>query len=209
MAAQVVMVVDQEGTSRFWLAASDGRNPLRQIPNVEGMEPRFGPDGEIFFRHPEGTAGFACRVRPDGTGLRKVFDQPIYGFDGVSRDGRWIRTRAVRAGAEGPLWQAFPLDGGAPVRLGGAFMWHWSIGGDWLPISGNPVAAGRSYIVPLPPGEFLHHVPVEGLRSESEVAALPGARRVDAAAAVPGPSPDVFAFSRSTTQRNLYRIPIR
>jgi hypothetical protein len=41
------------------------------------------------------------------------------------------------------------------------------------------------------------------------VAELPGARRIDADMVVPGPSPDVYVFYRTTTQRNLYRIPIR
>jgi len=38
---------------------------------------------------------------------------------------------------------------------------------------------------------------------------LPGARWIDADMVVPGPSPDIYAFYRTTTQRNLYRIPIR
>ena len=52
-------------------------------------------------------------------------------------------------------------------------------------------------------------VPAGGFRSEDEVAQLPGARRVDVPTVVPGPSPDVYAFSRITSQRNLYRIPVQ
>ena len=36
----------------------------------------------------------------------------------------------------------------------------------------------------------------------------PRARRIDAQGVVPGPSPEVYAFYRGTTQRNLYRIPV-
>jgi hypothetical protein len=207
---QVVMeIADRDGTSRFWMAAFDRRSLPRQIPGVEGTQPRFGPGGEILFRRTEGASGFVYRVRPDGTGMRKVFDQPIHHFGGILRDGRWITAWAVRAETEAPAWQAFPLDGGPSVLIGAAFMWHWSARRDLVAISGSPLPAGRSYIVPLPPGEALPRVPVEGFRSEQEVAALPGARRIDADIAVPGPSPDVYAFYRSTTQRNLYRIPIR
>jgi len=71
-----------------------------------------------------------------------------------------------------------------------------------------PFAEGRTYIVPLPPGEALPPIPEGGFHSEKEVARPPGARRIDALRAVPGPSPDVYAFYHSTTQRNLYRIPI-
>jgi hypothetical protein len=80
---------------------------------------------------------------------------------------------------------------------------------DSVAISGTPRPAGRSYIVPLRSGEFLPLELREGVRSEQEVAELPGARRIDADMVVPGPSPDIYAFYRMTTQRNLYRIPIR
>jgi hypothetical protein len=40
------------------------------------------------------------------------------------------------------------------------------------------------------------------------VARLPGARRTDILDVVPGQSPDVYAFTRINTQRNLYRIPV-
>jgi hypothetical protein len=210
----VIEIADSNGMSRFWIVSLDRRSPPREIPGVQGKQPRFGPGGDIFFRRTEGAAAFVYRVRLDGTGIQKVFDQPIYDFGGISRDGRWIRAFATPAVNEGPSWVALPLDGGPPVHIGGpfsggAYAWHWSANQDTVAISGGPLPAGRSYIVPLQPGEALPRISAEGLHSEREVAALPGARRVDAAGAVPGPSPDVYAFSRTTTQRNLYRIPIR
>ena len=44
--------------------------------------------------------------------------------------------------------------------------------------------------------------------SETQIADLPGARRMDVLS-VPGGSPDTYAFYRGTTQRNLYRIPLQ
>jgi hypothetical protein len=70
------------------------------------------------------------------------------------------------------------------------------------------IADGLSVVVPLRPGETLPPMPAAGLRSVADIARLPGARRVDAVI-VPGPSPDVYVFHRTTTQRNLYRIPLR
>ena len=46
------------------------------------------------------------------------------------------------------------------------------------------------------------------LFDERDVAKLPGVRKLEADA-VPGPSPDVYAFHRQTIQRNLHRIPTR
>ena len=62
--------------------------------------------------------------------------------------------------------------------------------------------------MPLTAGESLPRIPEGGFHSEQEIARLPGARRIDAWGVVPGPSADVYAFHRGTTQRNLYRIPI-
>ena len=69
-------------------------------------------------------------------------------------------------------------------------------------------AERATYLVPLATGEMFPPFPREGLQSEKDVAALPGARKIEEGA-VPGPSPDVYAFHRQTIQRNLHRIPIR
>jgi hypothetical protein len=66
----------------------------------------------------------------------------------------------------------------------------------------------RTYIVPSAPCQILPRIPAGGFRSVDEIGLLPGARRIDAEPIAPGPSPDVYAFYRGTTQRNLYRIPI-
>lgn len=83
-----------------------------------------------------------------------------------------------------------------------------SASGDAVSISDGLIAANRSYIIPLPPGESFPRTPTGGFRSEEEIADIPGARRIDAWT-VPGPSLGIYAFYRGTTQRNLYRIPMR
>jgi hypothetical protein len=47
-----------------------------------------------------------------------------------------------------------------------------------------------------------------GFKSEAEIAKLPGLRIISSAGVTPGPSPEVYAFTRETVQRNLYRIPV-
>jgi eukaryotic-like serine/threonine-protein kinase len=205
---QVVMEAeDGEGKPRLWLAPFDRRSPPRQIPGVEGRSALFGPSGEIFFRHTEGSSWFVYRVWPDGTGLRKALEQPVLFPNGVSPDGRWIEAWAPLPGNRPAAVQMFPLGGGSPSVTGGNALLRWSPGGDSLWISGGAVADGRTYIVPLPPGKVLPPMPAGGFRSEQEIARLPGAHMIDATGA-PGPSRDVYAFERRTVQRNLYRIPI-
>ncbi|MBV8732264.1 MAG: serine/threonine-protein kinase, partial [Acidobacteriia bacterium] len=93
---QVVMeTADREGKPRIWLIALDRSEPPRQIRNVEGRSPRFLPEGRILFRRIEGSAtfgssGFMYSIRTDGTGLRKVIDQPTLYLANVSPDGKWF-----------------------------------------------------------------------------------------------------------------------
>ncbi len=205
---QIVMEAeDSEGKPRLWLAPFGRQSAPRQIPNVEGQEPIFGPNGEIFFRRTEGSSGFVYRVRPNGTELRKALDQSVLDLGGVSPDGRWIEAWSPLPGNRPAAQQVFPLGGGSPVVIGGTTWLQWSPAGDSLWLSGGAIADDRTYIVPLRQGKALPRIAAGGFRSEEEVARLPGARRRDGAG-VPGPTPDVYAFYRGTTQRNLYRIPV-
>jgi Tol biopolymer transport system component len=204
----VMEAADGDGTLRLWLARLDGSVPRGQIPNVEGRQPRFAPDGDILFRRSDGAATFVYRVRPDGTGMRKAIEQAIPLLGDVSPDGRFIGGWTTLPGSESSMAQLFPLNGGAPLPVAAFISWSRSSSGGTVSFSIGTIADGRSYVVPLRPGEMLPPMPAAGLRSEDDVARLPGARRVDALT-VPGPSPDVYAFHRTTTQRNLYRIPLR
>jgi len=205
---QVVLeAMDGEGKPRLWMAPLDRRSQPRQIPNVEGRSAHFGPAGEIFFRRTEGSSGFVYRVHPDGTGLRKALEQPVFHLNGVSPDGQWIEAWARLQGNTSATVQMFPLRGGSPVIIGGNILLQWSSSGDSLWISAGPVIDGRTYIVPLPPGKMLPRIPPAGLNSEEAIARLPGAHSIDSIGA-PAPSRDIYAFEHRTVQRNLYRIPI-
>jgi hypothetical protein len=199
----VIETADSEGKPRLWLAPLDRSSPPQRIPNVEGGSPRFVAGGDIVFRGAEGTTRaeratkFLYRVHPDGTGIKKVLERPIAQLMGVSLDGRWVSAFAPH------LNEAFPLDGGASVTIGAPDV-GWLPGAVWFGTSDLK----STYIVPLAPGQILPRIPAGGFHSDTEIARLPGARKIDAQPLSPGPSPEVYAFYRGTTQRNLYRIPI-
>jgi len=204
---QIAMqIMDGEGKPRLWVAPVDRSSAPRMIPGVEGLAPLFGPAGDIFFRHVEGPSSFVYRVRPDGTGLRKAFEQPAFYAAHISPDGRWIRTWGPAPGYLNSVSQLVPLDGGRPVVVGSNMVTVWSASGDSVWLSAGAVPDGRTYIVPLHGGK-LPPIPEGGYHSEKEVAALPGAIRLDAEGA-PGPSLGTYAFERHTIQRNLYRVPV-
>jgi hypothetical protein len=165
--------------------------------------------GEVFFWARQGESGFVYRVREDGTGLRKAIEQPVSQLDGVSADGNWVVawhgiSMAYPTGNGSP----FPIFGTRPVRV------RWSADRRYLAIqsqtsgAGGIPGGGTTYVVPLPPGRMWPQIPEGGFRSADDIAKLPGARVIEAPDAWPGPTLETYAFSRETTQRNLYRIPI-
>ena len=52
-------------------------------------------------------------------------------------------------------------------------------------------------------------LPASGLESKDALTALPGARLVSEEANVfPGPDPSIYAFTKVTTQRKIYRVTV-
>ena len=195
----VMSTTDGEGKSRLWVMPFDRSSPPVQIPNVEGASPLFGEDGDIFFRHLDGKSVFIYRVSPEGTGLRKALAAPVFLINSVSPDGRWIVAWAPIGGNGPPSAQVFPVNGGTPIQLGHLIYVSWPMDGRSVLINGS--------LFPLKPGEILPTIPTGGFQSPDEVSRLPGAHPLEADAL--GPSADVYAFYKSTVQRNLYRIPIK
>jgi len=194
----VMSTTDRDGKPRLWVMPFDRRSAPVQIPNVEGVSPRFGAGDEIFFRHMDGTSVFVYRVHPDGTGPRKALTAPVFLTYRVSPDCRWIVAWAPIGGNGPPSMQAFPLNGGTPIQLGNFIFVSWPMDDSSVLMSG--------YLIPLKRGEVLPQIPAGGFQSPDDLGHLPGAHPIEAV--VLGPSADVYAFYKSTVQRNLYRIPI-
>jgi serine/threonine protein kinase len=209
---------DQDGKQRLWLAPVNRRSPPRFIPNVEGDSPLFAPSGEIYFRRPEGSYGYAYRVRPDGSGLTRVNEYPVISTNGMSQDGKWlvVYARYTRPGLEPEgATMAFPIDGGPGFRIFGPSSLtplNWSHDGRLLFWSTSATSygggAGKTYVVPLPAGRMWPEIPPHGFAVAADIEKLPGVRVIDAPDATPGLSGEVYAFSRERIQRNLYSIPL-
>jgi len=154
-------------------------------------------------------------VHPDGTGLQKLSDQVIVIPAGISQDGQLLIARAMIEDHEAIL--ALRVSGAAPpeiiFRRGTSDHLAWSGDGKLLFVS-TPTAAtanhvvGETWVVPLATGHMLPDVPEGGFQSAAEFARLPGVQVIDAFDLAPGPTPEIYAFSRASVQRNLYRIPV-
>jgi hypothetical protein len=212
----VVTALGQKGEHRLWIVPFDRQLRPREIPNVEGDHPLLGSGGEIFFRRMEGNSAFVYRVRDDGTGLQKIFDQPVAGLAGISPDRHWLVVKV--AGTDGSSTVALPVHQDSPVRViasaalsFGDLEVHWSRDAKSIylrvPVNPESWAAGRTYVLPLVRGSMWPKMPLDGFQSEADITKVPGSTLLSEFDC-PGPTPEMYAFVRMTVQRNLFRIPL-
>ena len=206
---------DPHGESRLWIASPDRRFPPRQIPSPTSDDsPIFGPDGDIYFRAAEGGSNFIYRVKEDGTGCQKVLPSPILEFYSVAPNGQWLIAGAPVPNEEThAAVSAYPVRGGAPVRLcgGGPCNARWDRAGKFFYLAlvemGNRGGRARTLVFPLPHGRDLPPLPPSGINSAEDAGRLSGVKVIDALIS-PGASTSVYVFTRTSVQRNLYSIPV-
>lgn len=198
---------DREGKFRLWLTPIDRSSAPRQIPGVEGEQPLFGPNGEIFFRHVEGSSAFLYSVHQDGTGLRKAAEEPVVDLFSTSADHKWLHIGLVTESDA-----IVPVAGGPSIqtKTGYPILLSWSGDGKSLFLDGSDRPVPRTFVLPVPPGQVLPRplTLAKNVLSEAELAKLPGVRIIPEGYVVPGPTADIYTFTRENVQRNLYRIPI-
>jgi hypothetical protein len=198
-----------------WLATVDGRSAPRRLTAGDGLQAFFGAGGEVFFAAQEKDGTFIYRVNPDGSYLRKAIPTPVYLLYGVPPDGKNVAAWVTGSNQETKdAVLVYPLDGGAPTMIcrtcGGRdsefpqFL-SWSPDGKFLYIS---IWAQATYAVPLSPGRILPPLPSSGIESVEAAARLPGAKAFPVPGAFAGPNPSIYAFSKTTAQRNIYRVPV-
>jgi len=211
-----VLFVAANDTTRspLWVAALDGRSAPRRLVRDDVVPQRvfFGADGDVTFAARRGDTRYIYRVKEDGSELREILQAP--NVEGVSPDGQWIVVWSTAMLLD---LLAYPVGGGSPTLVcKGCGQTPSFERGPWPPaVSWSPDGRfvylgphGFPYAIPLRPGQALPPLPAPGLRTAQEVAALPGARRIPHEYAFTGPNPSLYAFTKVTIQRNLYRVPV-
>jgi serine/threonine protein kinase len=210
----VFAALDDRGTSHIWLGRTDRRTAPRQLPPRGADSPHFGSRGRIYYRSSESGASLIYRMDAGGD-TTQALARPVAFFMSVSPDDAWLVARVEAApGAESSQENvAFPTTPGRlPVRLCGGATCEvdWTPNGKSLVVRlGNTGSAvvGRTFVIGLRPGETLPRLPPRGITSEAD---LVGLRILQAAdrAVYPADVAPLIAFVRSTTERNIYRIPL-
>jgi Tol biopolymer transport system component/predicted Ser/Thr protein kinase len=210
----VFVVADDTGHSPVWLAALTGRSAPRRVTTQDGWKAFFGAGNEVLFVGEDNGAKVIYRVKEDGSELQRVVGTASGAVFSVSPDGKWVLvSSSTDEMANGVM--LYPVGGGSPIAIcgpctqrsvdhPGPSILSWSPDGKYLYLNFK----GSMYAIPLRPGQMLPSLPASGIRTEQDVAALPGARLIPQQEAFAGPTPSIYAFTRVATQRNIYRVPV-
>jgi eukaryotic-like serine/threonine-protein kinase len=200
---------DAAARPAIWIAPTNRRtSPVNLSGDHDDDDPTFLPDGDIIFRAAEGSVNYLYRMKPDGSGRQKITTVPVVDKFGVSPDGKWAALVVPEAKDDfTTATKLVPVDGGDPVLVcRGYCYFNWDLDQKFIYVHFRDVS--RTYAVPLRPGTPIPAVPVEGILSEDEIVKIRGVRVIKADVESPI-DPETYTFTRRTTRRNLYRIPLQ
>jgi Tol biopolymer transport system component/predicted Ser/Thr protein kinase len=209
---------DRNNRVHLWSVPIDHVRPPKRITPEETDDNNIMclNDGNVFFSRAESGLEVLYRMKPDGGGMQKAFPTPVLDVVATSPDGNWMAATVNSAGGSATQVMIYNLREGTAKQICGTCNPFWSPDSKRLYVSfalvtkGDAKDRGQTYVIPWTHGSNLGALPPGGTRTEAEVAKVAtlvaAARRGQEFA--PGPSRDVYAFSRRTIQRNLYRVPL-
>ena len=203
--------VDDNGPTSIWIASLNARTAPRQLVTMKDVfAPMFAGAGTVIFQGKENGTYLSYSMKDDGTEVHKIADPNLLLLS-ISPDGHWFS--AQDSGAWGSL-KSYPTGAGSAVVVCASCSapvgtdpipadMSWSPDGKFAYLKFN----GSTYAVPLAPGQSLPPIPTGGFDAAHPVARVRGARLVSQQPKVyPGPNPSVYAFTKTATQRNIYRV---
>lgn len=202
--------LDAAGDSHAWVASLDRRIPPKKLTLAVAHQPSFGPGGEVYFLLSEGRQEFLYSVAPNQIAPRKASEEPSDGFISISPHGDWWLS-----GYEAKAYIARPTTGGPPIRICSSCGVGWGPRGKFFYIrfrKPGEIAGGKTIVIALSAGKELPILPPDGLQSAEDVKGVNVVAEIDMTSKsdfAPGPDPSVYAYSRMTVQRNLFRIPLK
>jgi eukaryotic-like serine/threonine-protein kinase len=200
---------DQSGNNGLWVASTNRRSsPVRISSSAIEDSPFFLPDGDLLFRAAEGGTNYLYRMKSDGSGRRKLTSERVLDVLAVSPDGRWIVAASPNPDQEHTVAvRALAVDGSEAVTLClGYCFFHWDTAGKFVYVY-FPQLHESTYALPvlhdsglpkISPGDFAR---IEHEANAKTITAIP--QVVHSAV-----SPSLYAYTRQTTRRNLYRIQL-
>jgi Tol biopolymer transport system component/predicted Ser/Thr protein kinase len=201
---------DEQGISHLWIAPTDRRTSPKRLDSKESEDsPAFMANGDLIYRCSM-NGNYLCSKRADGSGAKKLLEEPILDFFAVSPDGKWAMIGEKESHDEEHPYRmlAYRLADGSKTPLcrsictGG-----WDFSGGYLYLTFLGQTGERTSFVPMTSHGELPKLPMGPVVAGEELSGIAGIkvapRWVESAL-----SPDVYSFTHSTNHRNLYRIPV-
>jgi eukaryotic-like serine/threonine-protein kinase len=205
----VFEATDANGEPHVWIAPLDRSSPPKQITGSIARSPDFAAGGRIYFQAREGEDLFLYSVELDGGPPQKV-SEPLprmMSLLGVSPHGQWRLSGISPAIAQ-------PVGGGTPIRICNFCSAGWGPEGKYFYLRFRDIGeqgGGKTVVLGLAEGKDLPDLPPGGLKSAEDAKGLKVVAEIDMQGRsifAPGPNPSIYAYTRVTVQRNLYRIPL-
>jgi eukaryotic-like serine/threonine-protein kinase len=197
---------DESGRSSLWIAPTSRRSsPVHLSSAVVEDSPHFLPNGDLAFRAVEGESNFLYRMKSDGTDRRKIIPERILDLQDMSPDGRWVIASSPDSNEEHmSSYKAFAIDGSTSVQLCILYCAiNWDSSGKFVYLFFPQLREG-SYVLPVTHDLGLPKTPPSGIANVGDLAnAKTVPWHVESAV-----NPTVYAYTRETTRRNLYRIQL-
>jgi dipeptidyl aminopeptidase/acylaminoacyl peptidase len=208
--AVVFDTTDATGEPHAWISPLDRRSPPRELTSSIARTADFVLGGRIYIPIREGGNLSLYSVEADATALRKLSSTPLPELSdsmGVSPRGEWWLTGSV------PV-VAHPVGGGTPIPICEFCSAGWGPEGKYFYLRLRDIGeqgGGKTVVLGLAEGKDLPDLPPGGLKSAEDAQGLKVVAEIDMngkAVFAPGPNPFVYAYTRVTVQRNIYRIPL-
>jgi len=201
---------DAAGHAGIWIAPMNRRSSPVRISSTEIEDsPFFLPDGSLIFRAVENGSNFLYRMKPDGSGRRKIMPERILDFHAGSRDGHWLVASAPNPGEEQTAaTKAFSVDGTQSVKIClGYCQLVWDTESKFAYLF-FPALSDKTYALPVDRESGLPSLPLNGVAKLEDLKAAKAVANIPnfAESAI---SPSFYAYTRQNTRRNLYRIQLQ
>jgi eukaryotic-like serine/threonine-protein kinase len=206
----VFSLADPEHRSHLWLASLNFGFPPRQfVSPVNEDQPRWGSEGNIYFRAAEDKSNSLYRMKKDGSERVKVLHDPILDLQALSPDGRWvISAQPASSGPAGRI-MASPLDGGLPVTIcPGYCAAQWTPDEKSFTVAMGTKLGTQTLVAPVSPATHLPQWPAAGVASSAGMHSIKGAKILDGYILL-GPKPGLSATLHQDVHRNLYRVALQ
>jgi len=202
--------LDQEENLHVWVAPLDRSSPPKQLTSSFNGMSWFGPGQDVYFmvREREGEEDLVYVSGANESAPRKMIPQPGAAISGLSPDGDWWLLGWYKVAARS-------VHGGPTIRICDSCNVGWGPGGKFLYVWLRPLGemgGGSTIVIGLPPGEEMPKLPAQGLKSANDVRGLNMVAEIDMKGMTifaPGPNPSIYAYVRTSVQRNLFRIPLK